>query len=119
MTNSFEARTPDAGSRFAERRVFPRFPFVAGAEMTDPLTKAITSGRVTEISQSGCFAEISNQPAAGSVIQLRVQKDEDAFETWALVVYNRPRLGSGLRFIDTPPDQLKLLISWLDRIRRN
>ena len=30
--------------------------------MTDPLTKTITSGRITEISQSGCFAEVSNPP---------------------------------------------------------
>lgn len=118
MTNTFFGQIPDAGSRFANRRSAPRFAFVAPVEVTDPITKTQASGQVVEVSQHGCFVEVPNPPTVGSVIQLRIQKNADAFETWAQVVHNRSGIGLGLRFIDTAPEQARLLTVWLEEIQK-
>jgi PilZ domain-containing protein len=114
---SFESKAPDAGSRFAERRSVPRFAFIAALEMTDPVTNSRVSGRVTEMSQHGCFAETKNPPTVNSVVQLRIGKSGERFETWARVVYIRSEIGVGLRFISMAPSQAKLLAVWLDGLR--
>jgi hypothetical protein len=110
-------KTPDAGSRFAQRRTEPRFAFIAQLEMTDPITKSHITGRVTEISQHGCFAEADNLRTVDSVVQLRVHKGGDVFETWARVAHSRSGIGMGLHFIDTSPEQAKLLGVWLDGLK--
>jgi hypothetical protein len=117
MKNNFGSQGPDAGSRFAERRSAPRFEFVAPIEMIDSITRTHISSRVTQISQNGCFAEVPSPLTDNSIIQLRIQRDEGAFETLARVIYNRPEVGLGLLFIDTAPDQLKLLAAWLDELK--
>lgn len=65
----------DAGSRFADRRAFPRFAFDAYAEMVEPIAKMRVIGHVIEISQGGCFIELSDTPAARIVVRLRIDKD--------------------------------------------
>jgi hypothetical protein len=117
MTKTLLRQIPDAGSRFADRRSAPRFAFVAPVEMVDPITKTRASGQIIEISQHGCFAEVPNPPTIGSVIQLRIQ-NVGAFETWARVVHNRSGIGLGLRFIDTAPDQARLLTVWLEELQK-
>jgi hypothetical protein len=117
MKNNFGSQGPDAGSRFAERRSAPRFEFVAPIEIIDSITRTHISSRVTQISQNGCFAEVPSPLTDNSIIQLRIQRDEGAFETLARVIYNRPEVGLGLLFIDTAPDQLKLLAAWLDELK--
>jgi PilZ domain len=109
--------TSDAGSRFAERRTAPRFKFKATIEVTDPVTKTHTSGRVTEIGQHGCFAEVANPPPVQSIVQVRIAKDKNEFKAWALVVYHRAS-GIGLHFLDTAQDQFELLTVWLENLKR-
>lgn len=111
-------RFSDAGSRFAERRVFPRFEFDAPVELTDPVRRTHISGRVTEIGQLGCFAESESLLTVNSVVQLRIHKAEKVFETWARIVYIRLGVGMGLRFIDTAPTEMNLLVSWLNSAAR-
>lgn len=106
-----------AGSRFPERRTVPRFRFAGTLELTDPVTKTHTSGRVTEIGERGCFAEVENPLVVQSVVQVRIHQGENEFKTWALIVYQRTG-GIGLHFLDTPEDELRLLSSWLDDLKR-
>ena len=115
MRKIIETKTPDAGSRFAERRSAPRFAFITPLEMTDPITKSHSAGRVIEISQHGCFAEAENLLTVDSVVQLRIHKsgDVNVFETWARVVHSRSGIGMGIHFIDTPPEKAGLLKGWL------
>jgi hypothetical protein len=117
MKHNFRSQRPDAGSRFAGRRSVSRFEFIAPVAIIDPVTKTHISGSVTEISQRGCFTEVPSPLTDDSIIQLRIQRDEGAFETWARVIYNRPGVGLGLLFIDTAPDQSKLLAAWLDGLK--
>ena len=110
---TFRAKAADAGSRFSERRTAPRFAFIAPIEMTDPVTKSHVAGRVAEISQHGCFAEVENLLTVNSVLQLRIHRSGEVFETWARVVHNGSGNGMGLHFIDTAPGQTTLLAGWL------
>jgi PilZ domain len=108
---------PDAGSRFGERRAVPRFAFIAPLEIDEPITGTHMSGRVTEISQKGCRAEVANPLPVNSIIQLRISSHECVFETWARVIYDRQGVGMGLFFIQTAVDQSKLLEAWLAELK--
>ncbi|MFY9530802.1 MAG: PilZ domain-containing protein [Candidatus Acidiferrales bacterium] len=108
---------PDAGSRFGERRSVPRFAFIASLEIDEPLSNTRISGRVIEISQKGCCAEVANPLPVNSFIQLRIKRDEAAFETWARVIYDRQGVGMGFLFIRTAADQSKVLDTWLVELK--
>ena len=100
-------------SSFRERRSVPRFATEAPIELSDPTAKARILGRVTEISQGGCFAEIPNILKVNFVARLRVYGRGGAFRCWARVVHNSSQNGIGLHFIHPAPDQVKLLNGWL------
>jgi hypothetical protein len=108
----------DAGTRFPDRRAAPRFAFDAHLEMTDPVEHSQTTGRVTVLSQKGCFARTQAPMAHGTVVQIRIQHDGAAFETWARATPNHPETETGvvLVFMDTPPEQAKILAAWLDAL---
>lgn len=107
------SQASDAEPRFAARPAPTRFEFAAPIEVTIPLEKTHISGQITEIGRHGCFAEVENLLPMNSFVQLRVHKGGDVFETWARVVYSRAGIGVGLRFVDTAPDQRKVLEDWL------
>jgi hypothetical protein len=106
-------RPSDVGLPLTGRRTVPRFVFDAQAELVEPQTKSQIFGRVTEISLRGCFTEVPNPLGGGSVVQLRIVKDGEIFTTQAREMYQRSGSGVGLRFIETAPDQAKLLAAWL------
>ena len=101
---------------FRERRSIPRFEIEAPIELSDPSTRARILGRVTEISQDGCFAEIPNVLKVDFVARLRVYRSGRTFRCWARVIHNRSRNGIGLHFIHPAPDQAKLLSGWLSEV---
>jgi hypothetical protein len=117
MKDNFWSQPPSAGSRFAERRSVPRFEFVAPVEITEPIKKTHISGRRYRNQPKRLFCRSPAPLADNSIIQLRIQRDKGAFETWGRVIYNRPGVGLGLVFIDTAPDQSKLLAAWLDGLK--
>jgi hypothetical protein len=47
------------------------------------------------------------------VIRLRLNHEQEVFDTQARVMYVSPGLGMGVMFQDTAPDQLALLGRWL------
>ena len=110
---------PDEGSRFADRRRFPRFAFGASAEIAEPIEKLRFLGRAIQISQGGCFVELSEAPTVNLTAQLRIDKGVESFGTWVRVIYNRPSSGVGLRFMATAPDEMKVLRAWLGRLERS
>lgn len=110
--------TPRPDFRLTGRRTVPRFKFDGLADMMEPITKAHTFGRITEISKRGYFAEVPTAPAASQIIQLRIAKGGEIFTTLARELYNRAGSGVGLRFIDTTPDQAMVLTAWLDRLEK-
>jgi len=111
-------QVPDAGSRFAHRRRFPRFTLDAHAETIEPIEKLRFLGRAIEISEGRCFIALSDAPPVNQIVQLRIEKGVETFGTWAKVIYNRPGSGIGLRFIATAHDEMTVLKTWLGRLER-
>jgi PilZ domain len=104
---------PDAGARFAERRCAPRFPFVAAAEVFDPVSRTSFQGRTAEIAAKGCYVEMLRPLPVNSVFQLRISRDTRTFETWGRAAYTQTGLGMGVAFLKTSPEQVKLIESWI------
>ena len=96
-----------------EKRLIPRYTFAATSEFVDNWSLRKTVGTVEEISRNGCRVETMNELQQGTALTLRISRGEETFETKAEVLYAIERRGMGLRFVDTPDDQMKILDSWL------
>jgi hypothetical protein len=70
--------------------------------------------RTSDVSRTGCYVDSLNPLPRGSQVRLRLQREQENFETDARVVYVSPGLGMGLMF---PPEvqanQLVILDRWL------
>jgi hypothetical protein len=117
MGNLVDTRL-SAGSRLPERRTAPRFAFDAHLEIVDPVQQKQIAGCVTVLSQKGCFGRTQAPLTQRGVVQAQIQKDDAIFETWAWATPSHPDTDTGvvLVFIDTPPDQAKLLATWLNNL---
>jgi hypothetical protein len=102
-----------SGLPFGQRRSVPRYSLIASAEVIEPASDARMSGRISEISRKGCYFDILNTLPAGSVLQLRITRDQGSFTTVARIIYVQEGIGMGLAFVDPPEDQLRILDSWL------
>jgi hypothetical protein len=105
--------TNAAGLPFGQRRTVPRYSLIATAEVIEPPSDARMSGRISEISRKGCYFDILNTLPVGTIVQLRVTRDQGSFATMARIIYVQEGIGMGLAFIDPPEDQLRILDSWL------
>jgi hypothetical protein len=107
-----------AGARYPERRAAPRFAFDAHLQVTDPVEQKQTAGRVSVLSQKGCFARVQAPMNRRAVVQVQIRKGDSVFETWAQATPNHPETETGvvLVFMDTPPEQAKVLAGWLDAL---
>jgi len=113
MNKDYAVTHVDAGARFAERRCVPRYPFVAKAEMSDPVSRTSATGSTTEISTRGCYIETETPMPRNSVIKIRILHNESAFETWGRVAYSHDRAGMGIAFLETTIEQQKIIDSWV------
>ena len=104
----------------AKRRAVKRCPFVASAEVTElsSETRRI-SGNASELGIGGCYIKTLDPFPKGTLVQLRISREQCVFETKAEVVYShsvRLNSGMGLAFREMAPDQRSLLEDWLAEI---
>ena len=104
----------------AKRRAVRRCPFVASAEVTElsSETRQI-SGRTSELGIGGCYIKTLDPFPMGTLVQLRIFREQSVFETKAEVVYSdgiRLNSGMGLAFRETARNQRSLLEDWLAEI---
>ena len=100
-----------------ERRHSPRFTLSLGAEVIEPVNSAELSGRLSDISRTGCYIDTLSPLAPGTQVHLRLRRGEELFETFARVVYVSPRLGMGLCWGKSPLEKnLAVLKHWLSHI---
>jgi PilZ domain-containing protein len=99
-----------------KRRSVLRCPLVATAEVTELRSGAVISARTSEFGLGGCYIDALNPFPEGTLVTLRIHRDQGVFETKAKVVYCDPRFGMGLAFTDMTPDQRSLLEAWLTEI---
>jgi hypothetical protein len=100
----------------AKRRSVRRCAFVASAEVTEMHSGTRLSARTSELGLGGCYIDALNPFPEGTLVQLRILRDQGVFETNAKVVYCDPRFGMGLAFTEIMPDQQVLLEAWLTEI---
>jgi hypothetical protein len=100
----------------AKRRSVRRCPLVASAEVTELGSGAQLSARTSELGVGGCYIDALNPFPKGTLVGLRILRDQGVFETKAKVVYCDPRFGMGLAFTEMTPDQRSLLESWFAEI---
>ncbi|HKS81996.1 MAG TPA: PilZ domain-containing protein [Candidatus Acidoferrales bacterium] len=116
LNKDYLVTRPDAGARYAERRCVPRYPFIAAVEVFEPVSRTSLEARITEISTRGCYIDTQNPMPMNSVIQIRIVRDVGKFETWGRVAYSQEGLGMGIAFLQTAPDQQKIIDSWVAEI---
>jgi hypothetical protein len=100
----------------AKRRSVRRCPLVASAEVTEVRSGARLSARTSELGLGGCYVDALNPFPEGTLVELRILRDQGVFETNAKVAYCDPSFGMGLAFLDMTLDQRSLLETWLAEI---
>jgi hypothetical protein len=100
----------------AKRRSVRRCALVASAEVTELRSGTLLSARTSELGVGGCYVDALNSFPEGTLVALRILRDQGVFETKAKVVYCDPRFGMGLTFTEMAPDQRSLLEAWLAAI---
>ena len=96
-----------------DRRVRPRFNFLALVELTDTTGVMCIEGRLREISSKGCYVNTPSTFPASTALDVVISRDEETFTSKGEVVYVHDGIGMGLVFVDTTTDQVETLHSWL------
>jgi hypothetical protein len=115
-TQTASTRTAKDGRQPAKKRAVRRCPFVASAEVTELSSETRLSARTSELGLGGCYIETLNPFPDGTMVQLRIVRDQGVFETKAKVVYSHGNFGMGLAFTDMTPKQRSILEDWLAEI---
>jgi PilZ domain len=97
----------------AEKRRHPRFAFSSGGEAFDLQANVHITGRLSDISRSGCYMDTISPFAVNATIILTVTHEGRTFKTKAKVVYSLNGMGMGMMFTATEPDQARVLDAWL------
>ena len=109
--SGFDSATSD--KPFTNKRTVPRYSLIATVEILETASDMRLSGRLSEISRKGCYVDVLNTLPAGTMIQLRVSRDQGTFATTGKIIYAQDGMGMGVAFIDPPADQLRTLDAWL------
>lgn len=94
-------------------RAFLRCAFVASAVVTEIPSGAKLSARTMELGLGGCYIDVLNPLPEGTLVHVRIHKDQKVFEAKATVVYCHPKCGMGLAFAPITPEQQSILEGWL------
>ena len=86
---------------------------MAIADLSDPDELKLVSGKVTQISRTGCYVESPKTFPAGTTLKVIISRDERTFVARANVIHVQEQMGMGAAFVDPAEDQLRILDSWL------
>jgi hypothetical protein len=100
----------------AKQRSVRRCPLVASVEVTELQSGTLLSARISELGLGGCYVDALNPFPEGTLVHLRILRDQGVFETHAKVVYSELKFGMGIAFAEMTSEQLSLLQEWLAEI---
>ena len=103
-------RAPD------ERRVHPRYSFSADAEIVELKSRMKMSARVSDLSRTGCYAEMMSPFPLGAQVRIRIMKNKTSFLAQASVTYSAEGMGMGLKFAALEPEQVLMLEKWIGEL---
>ncbi|MGA8144004.1 MAG: PilZ domain-containing protein [Candidatus Acidiferrales bacterium] len=105
-----------SGQTFREQRSVPRYSFIAHVDVVEPASDTRIAGRVSEISRKGCYIDVLITLPAGTLIELKILRDQGTFTTKGKIIYVQESMGMGVAFLEIADDQLKILDAWLAEI---
>ena len=106
----------NSGGPYREQRQFPRFTLIAAINLREPESDTKIAGRVSEISRKGCYVDVMIQLPEGTLLEIKISRDNGVFESHGKIIYVQPGMGMGVVFTDPAPEQLKVLDAWLVEI---
>lgn len=99
--------------RDRERRRHARFPVTATVEAVELQSKARVTGRTSDLGMGGCYIDTISPLPLNSQVKMRITHEGRSFETKARVAVSSMGMGMGVAFIETEPDQLAILETWI------
>ena len=96
-----------------DRRKAARYGLVAIAELADSEDGKLLSGKITQISRSGCYVDSPKTLPVGTSLKVIIFRDQRTFVAKASIIHVQEQMGMGIAFLDAPKDQLEVLNSWL------
>ena len=98
-----------------ERRLAPRYSFIASAELIEEQSAASITTRVSELSMHGCYLDMVNPFPVRTIVLIKISSGPDSFQAKGRVVYVHPGIGAGVLFVDVSPQFQTVLQRWLAR----
>jgi hypothetical protein len=98
-----------------EHRRHARFSLTAFVEALDPKSNTQISGRSSDVSLGGCYVDTLNPFHEGTVIRIRLTKENVSFEANAKVVFSQIGMGMGVAFLSAEKDQFQIYQKWINQ----
>ena len=96
-----------------ERRDSMRYPMSAFAEIVEAQSRTKMSARISDISRTGCYAEMMSPFPLGDLVKMRIMKNKTPFLAQAQVTNTSCGMGMGLKFTTVEPEQVDMLEKWI------
>jgi len=96
-----------------DRRLTPRYPFIASAEVADEQSGAGIATRVSELSLHGCYLDMVNPLPMRTNVLVTISSGNDSFRAKGRIVYVHPGIGAGVIFLEVPLSSQSVLQRWL------
>jgi hypothetical protein len=104
---------PEAGMVEQDRRINPRYSFIANAEVADEQSGASIAARVSELSLQGCYLDMVNPLPMRTTVFISISSGADSFRAKGRIVYVHPGIGAGVVFVEVPLSSQSVLQRWL------
>src|ERR1700722_3453976 len=99
-----------------ERRTTARYPFTATCDATEPKSHAKIIGRTSDLGRGGCFIDTIGPFPVGTVLVVRINREERTLTIEGKVAFAQPGMGMGLAFTKVAPDQQAILDEWIGEL---
>ena len=103
----------NAGTDTADRRSAARQHFVAEALIVEAKSGVKLSARSCDLVVQGCYVDTLSPFPVGTLVRIRLKKEETIVEVNGNVVYQLPGLGMGIAFHDLTPESHAVIDKWL------
>jgi hypothetical protein len=106
----------NTATEIADRRAAPRQHFVAEAMIVEVRSGVKLSARSCDLVVHGCYVDTIRPFPVGTLVRIRLKKDETTVEVNGNVVYELPGLGMGIAFHDLTPESHAAVDKWLSHL---
>lgn len=97
----------------AERRNTIRYQLTVSAEVVEVKSGTRFSTRTTDLGPGGCFVDTLMPLPVGSGVNVRLHKNNMAFEITGTVTFSQAGLGMGIAFTQMAPEKEAAFDAWI------